>query len=786
MTRIIRRYFDIILYSFLSWLILSFSLEVPFVSEFIKKWCDFQGTLNTAATSLIYFSSGVLTKTILINSGDCNYNHNYFNEERYIIKDGLSLESIGWFDLKLKIKQLIINPPLRISILLYFTLIYLTNNISLFSYLTIEIACYLLGLNTPQFVISIKSSLAKNITLFQDSETTDINDWFQDEKPITLLSQDRLNREQLVNRLCIVITSKIKSDTRGIAIIGPFGIGKSSIINMTLTELQMTHHNFIPCKIDTWGTYSSEEQIQKYFLEQIIKSLGKITSTTRLSGLPSKYINALKGVKSLWLDVLPLFDNQSSPDSQLSEIDALLSMLDLRIILIIEDLDRNKDASSMLNSIAPLIDRLNHNSNFRLVLSIGEKIDSPEITNRICRYKEYLHFNHDDIFSTIHSSVRKLINNSKCIYLGDIDSFFTKTDPVHKQARSYLFSYVTNPRDLKLLIREFCFDWTNILKGNCDIIDLLAITILKHYEPSLITLISKAKGSITNDIDKLTSNVNFENPIAARYLLSYFFIKNEMHEKERAQCCSSFPHQYINVLLERKVIYKYGVPQEDVYFRLAKKIKEKCLDETNSKIASTIASMLNVMCDIKSRGKAIIDLKNIYDEALIPVLASFYDELQRVKDGDFSTPYEKYNMDMTFSINLSANLTLTKKMLEEIVSILLPISIFFVLRFYKIAKDNSSLNLKELFKPSIDEILMQVQAQACLEDGTFNKDILYPSFALMSTLYDDKVDFFMGWLITADQKVKDGTINYINNYDGYPAEINLFVNTMKSYISLNR
>ncbi|HHQ4530956.1 TPA: P-loop NTPase fold protein, partial [Aeromonas hydrophila] len=255
----------------------------------------------------------------------------------------------------------------------FFAIIYSTNQIELRDYFTIEIACYLIGLNTPHFFKSIRQSLATKLPLDELNEEPNSERWHQYEKPILTLNQDRLNRGELVNRLFNVITSNENADTRGIAIIGPFGIGKSSVINMTLSEIQMAFHSYIPCRINSWGTYSSEEQIQKHIIEQVINSLGKVTSTTSLSGLPSKYIHTLKGAQSLWLDILPIFDNHSSPSSQLAEIDNLLVNLKIKIIIIIEDLDRNKDAETMLNSIAPLIDTLNKNSSFRFILSIGQK-----------------------------------------------------------------------------------------------------------------------------------------------------------------------------------------------------------------------------------------------------------------------------------------------------------------------------------------------------------------------------------------------------------------------------
>ncbi|RQM70012.1 P-loop NTPase fold protein [Aeromonas hydrophila] len=398
--------------------------ETEVVKSFINIWLSIHSLTPYFFSIIIYLLAGMLTKFILINSGDFNYRHTFYNEGLYRKKDETSTSSIGCFDLKLKLKQAIVNPPLRISIAVFLTIIYSTNDIEIKSYFNVELVCYLIGLNIPQFIKSIRSSLATQPLLDLNSEEPNTEFWYQNEKPVLTLKQDRLNRGELVNRLLNVITSNENVDTRGIAIIGPFGIGKSSLINMTLSEIQMAFHNYIPCRINSWGTYSSEEQIQKYLIEQVINSLDKVTSTTSLSGLPSKYISSLKGAQSLWLDTLPLFYNHSSPRSQLTEIDNLLEKINLKVIIILEDLDRNIDAEAMLNSIAPLIDRLNENGNFRFILSIGEKLNNPNIVNRICRYKEYLSQDRSYVLNSIKESLHSTLKKKKLAYTGDISYFF--------------------------------------------------------------------------------------------------------------------------------------------------------------------------------------------------------------------------------------------------------------------------------------------------------------------------------------------------------------------------
>lgn len=357
----------------------------------------------------------------------------------------------------------------------------------------------------------------------------------------------------------------------------------------------LSSHNFIACHITTWGNYTSEENIQKIIIEQIISEVTKITSTTSLSGLPSKYINSLKGAQSLWLDALPLLDCHSSANSQLDKLNEQLSRINHKVILVIEDIDRNEEREKILNSIASLIDKLNSYSSFRLILSIGEGLYRPELINRVCRFKENIVF--DDIHkaNAVETGIKDLLSKSQLTYKSSETLFHSERNEEFNKFIEAILYYITNIRDLKAILRELDYDWKEILCGSCDIVDLLAFTILKHFEPLLIEYISENKRNlnaetINKEISQNTALYNKESAeVIANYLLCNEASRNKSH---RLQSCIFSPSKYIPLLIEKRSLEKNGKVVDQEFFSFVEDINELSESDYSRKNSVKISRLL--------------------------------------------------------------------------------------------------------------------------------------------------------------------------------------------------
>lgn len=599
--KIINRYVDLFLYAIIAWLIILLISSAYLSEGTVKKCLLFYNSLPQPLQYVMFFISGVMTKNILMNCGDYNLKHEIHNETNYYNSSSrLNHSTIGLYDLKLKIKQIIYNPPLRLTIILFVVIAFASYDISLRLIISPETFFYLGGGVFPALI---------NSALFKHAKDDTNTPWHQNEKPINDLTQDRLNRKVLVHRLYDIVTSEEYRDMRGIALIGPFGTGKSSIIRMMISKLFEEKLNFLVCRIDTWGAYSSEEQIQKYFIEKMINCLSTITSTTSLNGLPSKYIHSLKGAQNLWLDTLPLFDNYSSPNSQLEKINNILSILDVKILIIIEDIDRNENSDKILNQIAPLFDYLNDCECFRLIISFGGALNNPSIIHRICRHLEFVSFNKKDIYSSIKESINKLMTDAKLSYEGKYSFFFEEGDEYIDNVRESLFGYIDTPRDLKLILVQVEHDWKHYLYGCCDIIDLLIVAIFRHFEPNLIMELQrnenlKSRHDIFSIIRNNSNKITFNNHSSATTILEFLLgidLISRTTKQNRLQSCMYEHKLYLKIILSR------DVPDNNFYT-----LEQNYFSNFN---------LLAILCDMKEYNHEqvapiltqLIDYRNNYD-----------------------------------------------------------------------------------------------------------------------------------------------------------------------------
>lgn len=161
MIGIIKRYFDIALYSVISWLLISYIGQSDFAKKTIEGWRQFNDSLPYPVDYATYFIAGLLTKHILVNCGDYSIHHELHNEKRFIIKDERELSKLGWFNIKNKLYLFIANPPLRLSIVFYFGLIITTSSPEINGKHITPILFYIMGILIPQTIRSFFPALQK-------------------------------------------------------------------------------------------------------------------------------------------------------------------------------------------------------------------------------------------------------------------------------------------------------------------------------------------------------------------------------------------------------------------------------------------------------------------------------------------------------------------------------------------------------------------------------------------------------------------------------------------------
>lgn len=190
------------------------------------------------------------------------------------------------------------------------------------------------------------------------------------ERAISSTVDDRLDRSQFVERICDSLVDRSKGTSSGVVlgITGPWGSGKSSVLNMIEEKLKSDYNNIVIIRFDPWLISGSNDLISQFMAELTFavnekakaeNSLKKIGSQLSSYGaMLSPGINLL--VPGLGTAVQGGFKAASKALSSEGSLSAMraslvrsLSDVTVPIIVLIDELDRVEDTEIL--TVAQLV-----------------------------------------------------------------------------------------------------------------------------------------------------------------------------------------------------------------------------------------------------------------------------------------------------------------------------------------------------------------------------------------------------------------------------------------------
>lgn len=236
-------------------------------------------------------------------------------------------------------------------------------------------------------IVNINNILHDQVSLFQ---------WLEVEEPITHPSQDLFSLSQIAKRIAQILR---RYRLRSVGIVGQYGSGKSSLLNLVAFYLKQPvpkeetaesyKGNFIVCRVDGWGRYQGS--IAQQILGIVISSLKGHIDCLSIITVPANYREALHATKSPLASIIAaVLNTNEDPVKTLKQIDTILSASKMRLIIFIEDLDRNISDSIIKEEVPALLDRLHYLKNMSFVLAIGTEQRYSGMLIRLCDYVESL------------------------------------------------------------------------------------------------------------------------------------------------------------------------------------------------------------------------------------------------------------------------------------------------------------------------------------------------------------------------------------------------------------
>jgi hypothetical protein len=204
--------------------------------------------------------------------------------------------------------------------------------------------------------------------------------WAKKEKPIDVHNDDYFGMTKKAKRIAKIIRKNEKSNEDdsipncSIGLKGAFGAGKTSLIRLIKEKLNKnTLNRYIFCEVSCWGFSESSAALQ-FILDQItIVIANEGINTDDIRGLSTKYRNIVTGGGSLWERLFStIFINEfdNTPEKILDNLIKLLKREQCHLILVMEDIDRNKSKHFPAEAIFGAIQKFKEvKSNLSLILA---------------------------------------------------------------------------------------------------------------------------------------------------------------------------------------------------------------------------------------------------------------------------------------------------------------------------------------------------------------------------------------------------------------------------------
>ncbi len=274
--------------------------------------------------------------------------------------------------------------------------------------------------------------------------------------------------------------------------IGPYGCGKSSLLRLVLYQLrQKTKMRIWVCVVEGWGLENGDTA-DAYILRRAVTEISRHVDAVALAGIPLDYKLALSGAGDLWGNLGSVVSRGADdPSETLQRLDRVLKAVGARLIIFLEDLDRNSapGCSRMLHLRWIVCGRL---QNLSLILAVAPSsgIDFA----RLCRSVEM-----PPQLDT--SMVSAGIDMFREICSGSLGSWFSDIDPAGYGDRkafttlrregmpgtvpgevvsviSAMTSLVSTPRQFKKVLQQTWEDWGRV-HGEVDLDDLIILNTLR-------------------------------------------------------------------------------------------------------------------------------------------------------------------------------------------------------------------------------------------------------------------------------------------------------------------
>lgn len=335
--------------------------------------------------------------------------------------------------------------------------------------------------------------------------------------PITNSSEDKLNRESFANSLANVILQSTLPNSFTVGLYGAWGSGKTSLLNMVLEHVERRSTDAIILSFNPWLCSDPKQLITQFFkqLASTIK-IKKPTADT-VCELVDQYADlfdaasiipyagpAIATVSKVFKSKARKHINRKRNDMQGQKDEIIRTMVEenLKIIVSIDDIDRLSEEEIV--AVFQLVKALADFPNTVYLLAFDYDVvvralatvqhgDGREYLEKVIQVPF-------EIPASSMTSIHKALFSKLNGILGDIpDSQWDKA--IWAELFQYgIKNYIKSIRDVTRYSNVFFLKY-QLLQGETDPIDLLGLTCLQVFEPTLYSTLNNYKDMLCGSIN---------------------------------------------------------------------------------------------------------------------------------------------------------------------------------------------------------------------------------------------------------------------------------------------
>lgn len=337
------------------------------------------------------------------------------------------------------------------------------------------------------------------------------------ERPVLSVDEDRLERLPFVERLTHALVQRETGQATGVTvgITGPWGSGKSSILNILQEHITSTYENAVVVRFDPWLVSGRDDLVSQFFVElastiratdalkdrsrELITSLA--TYGKRLAPLSSLIVPGSGHALESVMDVVE--QRLSSGDTLQGQRDHLLEQLDsisTPIVILIDELDRVEDievrvVAQLVRSIAdfPNISYVLAYDHERVVQALGGGERGRQYLEKIVQLQFPLPFTlNEELMRLMEAEIRGLANPV------GLPEGWRDIERFQKLLGILIPEVISTPRDIKRLVGTFRV-LAEMVRKEVDWIDTLAYSALLIKAPEVDRRIQEVPDAVVGD-----------------------------------------------------------------------------------------------------------------------------------------------------------------------------------------------------------------------------------------------------------------------------------------------